>query len=88
MTKYRDNLPQTNGRDMAYALGMGTWLPFKEGFEAPNFATFLWLDDPKALNALQRSDDRRLKSQAHDPHNKSMLVAQKQRWSKGNREIK
>ena len=52
MAKHRLKLPQMNGRDMVVALGMGTWLQFKDGFAAPNFATFLWLDEPKARAAL------------------------------------
>ena len=53
MAKYRDNLPQVNGKDMVVAWGMGTWLQFGDGFEVPSYATFLWLDDPKALAALR-----------------------------------
>jgi homocysteine S-methyltransferase len=53
MTKFRKNLPQMHGKDMLQAWGMGTWLQFVDGIEAPHFATFRWLNDPKALAALR-----------------------------------
>ena len=53
MTKFRKNLPQMHGKDMLGAWGMGTWLQFVDGIEAPHYATFRWLNDPKALAALR-----------------------------------
>ena len=54
MTKFRTTLPQLNGKDVFASWGLGTWLQFIDGFEAPNFATFRWLDDEKAVAALRR----------------------------------
>ena len=53
LASYRDKLPQLNNKNMITCWGMGTWLQFADGFDAPHFTTFQWLENPKSLQALR-----------------------------------
>lgn len=51
---YRDELPQLGGRVFLTDSGIETDLIFHEGFELPEFASFVLLDDERGLTALDR----------------------------------
>lgn len=54
MGRYRDHLPQLNGKDVTTEGGMETTLQYKDGFELPHFCLFHLLNDPRAVAALRR----------------------------------
>jgi S-methylmethionine-dependent homocysteine/selenocysteine methylase len=50
--KYRNNLPQLQGKNMTTQGGMETWLQYVDGFELEHFCFFDLLNNPKAVTAL------------------------------------
>ena len=60
MTRYRNNLPQMNGRQFLSDSGLETVMIFQEGFELPYFAAFTLLDTAKGRDALSRYFDRHI----------------------------
>lgn len=53
MPKYRDSLPMLNGDLFLTDGGLETTLVFHQGFDIPQFASFVLLDTEKGRNALQ-----------------------------------
>lgn len=53
MSKYRDNLPQLSNDLYLTDGGLETTMIFHNGFELPNFAAFVLLDDEKGMEALR-----------------------------------
>ncbi len=51
--KYRNNLPQLEGKDMTTQGGTWTWLQYVDGFELQHFCGFDLLNNPKAKIALR-----------------------------------
>ncbi len=54
MAKYRDNLPQLNGKLFLTDGGIETTLIFHDGFELPEFAAFTILKQDEGVAALRR----------------------------------
>lgn len=53
MTRYRNNLPQLSGELFITDGGMETTLFFQEGFDLPEFAAFVLLDQEKGRKAIE-----------------------------------
>jgi len=53
MTRYRNNLPQLSGELFITDGGMETTLLFSEGFDLPEFAAFVLLDQAKGRKAIE-----------------------------------
>ena len=53
MAIYRNSLPQLTGRPFLTDGGLETTLIYKDGFELPEFASFILLDDEKGIEAMR-----------------------------------
>jgi len=54
MSKYRDRLPQLNGRLFVTDSGLETQLIFHDGLELPYFAAFDLLKNDEGIDRLRR----------------------------------
>ena len=70
--KYREKLPQLNGKDMTTQGGMETWLQYIDGFELQHFCFFDLLNNPKAVESLR--DYHRKIIEAVIPHGFGILA--------------
>lgn len=58
MTKYRNSLPQLNGKTVLTDGGLETVIVFQEGIDLPLFAAFHLMDSEEGLQRLRDYFDR------------------------------
>lgn len=67
-SKYRNNLPQLNGKSCITDGGLETSLVFHEGFDLPLFAAFPLLDRDDGRAALERYHAPLRPNRGHPQH--------------------
>jgi len=70
--KYRDNLPQLNGKDVSAMGGVETWLEYADGLPLRHFCAFEWLREATAKQKLEEFHRREI--EAVTPHGLGMIV--------------